>query len=70
MKKATGLRKLTRMVRRNMCKIYMYDKYKIQEVMGEDGNKEYHIVSDDDMKPIEVHDTKEEAEESLKFWNQ
>ena len=50
-------------------KLYMYNRYSIMEVIGEDGNKEFHIVDSNAIKPIEVHDSKEEAEDSLKFWN-
>ena len=50
-------------------KLYMHDRYSIMEVIGEHGAKEYHIVPTDAIKPIEVHDSKEEAEDSLKFWN-
>ena len=50
--------------------MYKYDRYKIQEVTGEDNNIEYHIIGDDDLKPVEVYDNRQDAEEALKFWNQ
>lgn len=54
----------------NIKNDFMFDRYTIQKEKDESGADEFKIIDNEDLRPIESHDSLEEAEDALKFWNQ